>query len=61
MDGGEVQATLHQVKSRRCMLPTLHDHVGQKAHVGARPHRGVGGMEENTPTHAKWSHAMLDT
>ncbi len=32
---------------------TPRDHVGQKGCERARPSRGVGGMEANTPTHAK--------
>jgi hypothetical protein len=59
MDEGEVQAPFHQEKSKRCMLLTLRDHVGQKVRVRARPSWRVGGMEANTPTHAKWSHATL--
>jgi hypothetical protein len=52
---------LYSSKNPNYIIKTPRDHVGQKARVRARPSRGVGGMEANTPTHAKWSHATLDT
>ncbi len=63
MDGGEVQAPFHQVKSERCTRPSptysvschviwglsTSAHVGRLAHVRARPCRGVGGLLQIPP------------
>jgi hypothetical protein len=44
IDGwGGVPGSLTPSEAKRCTLPTLHDHVGQKARVCARPSWGVGG------------------